>query len=135
MRDFRSLRVWHAAHHLALAVYSHTEPFPRAERFGLTAQVRRSATSISANLAEGCGRHSVAEFRHFVSIAVGSCHETHAHLLIAHDLGWLAHDDALHLEDCIDSVRRQLLALHRHLSQLIRAESPPHRPSPTAHSL
>lgn len=52
MRNYRDLQVWEKAHALTLAVYKHTQPFPSEERFALTSQIRRSCSSIAANLAE-----------------------------------------------------------------------------------
>ena len=56
MKDFKDLRVWAKAHELTMLVYKLTRAFPRDEVYGLTSQVRRSAASIGANIAEGCGR-------------------------------------------------------------------------------
>ena len=56
MRDFRDLVVWQKGHSFALVVYRVTRAFPRHELFGITAQLRRSATSIPTSIAEGCGR-------------------------------------------------------------------------------
>jgi len=64
VQDFRKLKVWQKAHAVSLAVYTSTENFPASERYGLTSQMRRAATSIAANIAEGCGRSSDA-FRTF----------------------------------------------------------------------
>ena len=89
MQDFRKLRVWRSAHELTLAVYRATEPFPASERFGLTSQLRRSAASVGANLAEGCGRPSAADSRRCFAIALGSACEVLNHLLLAADLGHL----------------------------------------------
>lgn len=89
MRDFRELKVWQKAHEATLDVYRATKDFPREEQFGLTAQVRRSAESIAANIAEGCGRDGDAEFARFLQIALGSASETEYHLLLAKDLGLL----------------------------------------------
>jgi four helix bundle protein len=83
MQDFRDLRVWVLAHEVTLAVYRITAAFPREELFGLTSQIRRSAASIPANLAEGCGRNGNAEFARFCSIAMGSASELDYHLLLA----------------------------------------------------
>ena len=60
MSDFKQLQVWQRAHALTLAVYHTTNAFPREEAYGLTGQTRRSAASIPANIAEGCGRGSNA---------------------------------------------------------------------------
>jgi four helix bundle protein len=76
MRDFHDLNVWQRAHEVTLEVYRATADFPREEQFGLTAQVRRSAQSVAANFAEGCGRDGDAEFSRFLHIAMGSASET-----------------------------------------------------------
>lgn len=77
MRNYRDLQVWQRAHQLTLELYRVTRTFPAEERFGLTSQIRRSAASIAANLAEGCGRRADTEMARFVQIAMGpelNCH-------------------------------------------------------------
>ena len=83
VKDFRELKVWQKAHQLTLTVYQLTAAFPREELYGLTSQLRRSCSSIPANLAEGCGRNGDAEFARFCSIAMGSASEVEYHLLLA----------------------------------------------------
>src|SRR5690625_964696 len=75
MQDFRKLHVWHLSHQLVLHLYETTRRFPDAERYGLTAQLRRSAISVPSNLAEGCGRGSNRDFARFIQIAFGSANE------------------------------------------------------------
>lgn len=65
MKDFRDLKVWEKAHELALTAYAATTNFPKQEIFGIVSQIRRAATSIGANIAEGCGRGGNAEFQRF----------------------------------------------------------------------
>jgi four helix bundle protein len=65
MKDFRKLQVWDKAHRLTLDVYRATQNFPKAEQYGLTSQIRRAASSIPANIAEGCGRSGDAELARF----------------------------------------------------------------------
>ena len=89
MRDFRDLQVWQKAHRLVLEVYAATRSFPTDERYGLTAQVRRSAASVPTNIAEGCGRDGERDLARFISIAAGSASETEYHLLLARDLEYL----------------------------------------------
>jgi four helix bundle protein len=86
MQDFRNLKVWEKAHALTLDVYRTTRSFPSDERFGLTNQLRRSCSSVPANLAEGCARFSDIDFARFVNNAAGSASETDYHLLLARDL-------------------------------------------------
>ena len=86
MQNFRDLKVWRKAHAVALSVYAATAPFPAAERYGLTSQMRRAAFSIPSNIAEGCGRPSNAELAHFLHIALESASELEYFLLLARDL-------------------------------------------------
>jgi four helix bundle protein len=88
LKDFRKQKVWQKAHDLALKVYRVTEAFPKTELFGLTSQIRRAGVSIPANIAEGCGRDTDADFARFLQIAMGSASELEYHLLLAHDLGF-----------------------------------------------
>ena len=74
---------------MVLDVYEATRGFPREEVYVLTAQIRRCAASIPANIAEGCGRDGDAELRRFMLIAAGSTSELEYHLLLSHDLGFL----------------------------------------------
>jgi four helix bundle protein len=86
MQDFRKLKVWQKAHALTLAVYGATRRFPKDEQYGLTSQSRRSAASVPANIAEGCGRSAPGDFARFLEIAAGSASELEYHLLLARDL-------------------------------------------------
>jgi four helix bundle protein len=89
MKDFRDLLVWQKAHSLTLASYRATEAFPKAETYGLTIQIRRCAASITANIAEGCGKRGNGEFQRFLNIACGSASELENHFLLARDLAFL----------------------------------------------
>ena len=111
MQNFRELKVWNKAHSLVLAVYSVTEPFPAAERFGLTSQMRRAAASIPSNIAEGCGRSSNADLARFLYMALGSASELEYFLLLARDLRFLpaeAHDN---ITSEVQEVKRMLAGL------------------------
>ncbi len=76
MRDFKQLKVWQKAHQFVVEVYRHTQKIPTEERFGLTAHLRKSATSVPSNISEGCGRHTEKDFARFLTIAAGSASET-----------------------------------------------------------
>jgi four helix bundle protein len=88
MQDFRRLGVWTKTHELVLETYRVTRTFPKEELFGLTSQLRRSVSSIGANIAEGCGR-TQPEFVHYLQVAFGSASEAEYHLLLAKDLTYL----------------------------------------------
>lgn len=113
MRDFKTLKVWEKAHHLVLAVYQVTRSFPKDEMYGLTSQVRRSAASIPANIAEGCGRDGEAELVRFFNIAMGSASELEYHLLLARDLKILSDEDHRLLSASVVDVKRMLTAFIR----------------------
>lgn len=116
MKDFHELKVWQKAHQLTLAIYQITAPFPREELYGLTSQLRRSASSIPANLAEGCGRNGDAEFARFCSIALGSASELEYHLLLARDLKLIQPRDYEELAARVTELKRMLTALFQKLN-------------------
>ena len=111
MKDFRNLQVWQRAHALALEVYRITEAFPASEKYGLTSQIRRAASSVAANLAEGCGRGSDADFGRFVQISLGSASELEYHLLLAKDLVFMSGDAHETLAETVVDVKRMLSGL------------------------
>src|SRR5215831_19079406 len=110
MRNYEDLEVWQKAHCLTLGLYRVTEGFPCSEMFGLTSQIRRSAGSIGANLAEGCGRWGDVELARFVQIAMGSASELQNHLRLAKDLNFLSSSDYKSAIDALSSVRQMLTA-------------------------
>ena len=120
MQDFRNLRVWRTAHLMTLTVYRSTSTFPTTERYGLASQLRRSAASVGANIAEGCGRASDADTRRCLQIALGSACETLNHALLARDLGLLDEAGFTTLEDQLSPVRRMLVRLIERLSVPVR---------------
>ena len=75
MKDFRSLLVWNKSHQRVLGIYRLIAAFPKEERYGLSDQIRRAAVCIPANIAEGCGRGSDADFARLLQMAMGSASE------------------------------------------------------------
>lgn len=116
MKDFRKLNVWQRAHHLTLEVYRLTKKFPKEEIYGLTSQMRRSSVSIAANIAEGCGRKTDADFCRFLVVALGSGAELEYHLLLAHDLELLNDVDFRSLQDELTVVKKMLNSFIRKLT-------------------
>jgi four helix bundle protein len=116
MRDFRDLKVWQKAHSFVLDVYRHTKSFPSDKRFGLTAHIRKSVTSIPSNIAEGCGRKGEREFARFLGIAAGSTSEAKYQLLLARDLGYLDLEAYGHLNQLVNEVKRMLNSLIQKLT-------------------
>jgi four helix bundle protein len=113
VQDFRKLQAWHKAHRLTLAVYRATKGFPHDELYGLTSQIRRSATSIGANIAEGCGRSGSGDLARFLGIASGSASELEYHLLLAHDLENLDGPAYQRLSAYVAEVKQMLSSLMR----------------------
>ena len=111
MKDFKDLKVWEKAHALTLQVYEETRRFPREELYGLTSQLRRAASSIAANIVEGCGRRSDGEFTRFLQIARGSASELEYHLLLARDLHLLVDAAFRNLDAKVVEVERMLTGL------------------------
>jgi four helix bundle protein len=90
VKDVEQMDVFKLAHGLALEVYRLTAAFPKEEIYGLTAQMRRAATSVPANIMEGANRDSRVEYRRFVGISRGSAGEVRYYLLLAMDLQYLS---------------------------------------------
>ncbi len=93
MGGFRELIVWQRAMDLAANVHACSRRFPREEMFGLTSQVRRAAVSVPSNIAEGHGRETPADFKHFLRISRGSAQEAQTQLLLAVRFENVALDD------------------------------------------
>jgi four helix bundle protein len=122
MKDFRELKVWQKSHQLVLAVYQATAVLPKEELYGLTGQVRRSSVSIAANIAEGCGRGSDADFGRFLQMAMGSASETEYHLLLCRDLRLLANPEYESLRSNVEEVKRMMTGL---LKKIRTSSQPP----------
>ena len=115
MKGFRELNVWKKAHQLTLKAYKATATFPRNEIYGLTSQIRRSAVSIPANIAEGCGRNGDAELARFLQIAMGSASELEYHFLLARDLNLLNASNYDQLTNEVIDVKRMLTSFIKKL--------------------
>ena len=113
MRSFKDLIVWRKAHGQTLDLYRVSRTFPREEQYGLTSQIRRSAASICANIAEGCGRGTPRDFARFVQIALGSASELEYHLILATDLELIT-------EQAVTTLRKSLVDVKRMLTGLVR---------------
>ena len=99
--------VWQKAHGFVLAIYPLTASFPKHELFGLTSQLRRAASSIPANIAEGFTRRGRPDKARFMNIAHGSLEECRYYLILAADLGYA---DTSKLLESLEQVSRLLHA-------------------------
>lgn len=111
MQDYKQLIVWQKSHMFALLLYNETKHFPKEELYGLTSQIRRSALSIPANIAEGCGRLTDKENRQFFQISLGSLQETEYYLLFCKDLNYLNEIKFKELNTLINEIKRILIKL------------------------
>ena len=109
--SFEGLEVYQAARVLVRDVYRLQQKFPRTEIYALGDQIRRSASSVTSNIAEGSGCNSNKEKVHFIEIAYGSLMEAFSQLQIAQDLGYLSEQD-------IDTIRPQFISVAKMLSGL-----------------
>lgn len=97
MFRFETLDIWHASKNYTSKIYTLTKEFPSSERFGIINQLRRSANSIPANIAEGSGSLSKKDFSHFLDIALKSLYETVSHLFIAKDQGYISEKERIEI--------------------------------------
>jgi len=116
-RPHHRLDSWSNSVELVVAIYKHTEHFPKEERFGLTSQIRRAAVSIPANIAEGAARHSTKEFAHFLSNAQGSASELETELIIANRLGYVDETTFSQIISDLERIGRLITGLVKHLQK------------------
>jgi four helix bundle protein len=88
-KSYRELIVWQKAMALARRAYALSQKLPKSEVYGLLTQIRRAAVSVPSNIAEGHGRLTDMQFRHFLGNARGSLYEMQTQLELAGDLGYL----------------------------------------------
>ncbi len=117
MRDYKKYDIWKQSHQLSLEVYKLTEKFPKEEMFGLTSQIRRSSTSITINIVEGCGRGSDDDFKRILYIALGSAFEVEYILLLSKDLGYISENDFSELSLKAEEVKMKISKLILKLEQ------------------
>lgn len=111
INSFRDLRVWQVAHKLTLEVYRITSLFPDSEKFGIISQIRRSSSSVAANIVEGHARKSTKEFLQFLFQARGSLAETQYFLILAYDLKYVQKIKFEELQSEYEQLGKQLNAL------------------------
>jgi four helix bundle protein len=117
INSYRDLKVWQEAMELAVEAYRVTQNFPKEEMYGMTAQFRRSAASVAANIAEGHGRENTGSFVQFLRVAQGSLKELETHLLLADRVGLGPTVASVSLMGRCDSLGRMLRSLIRSLQR------------------
>lgn len=114
-KKFEEIMAWQKARKATKKIYEITTDSKFAKDFGLRDQIRRSAVSVMANIAEGQGRNSDKEFANFLNFAHGSVAETQSHLYISLDLEYLSENDFRQIYDLFDEVGRMTMSLMKHL--------------------
>jgi len=115
MGSFRKLDVWQLSHKLTLYIYKVTKDFPNDEKFALTSQMRRAASSIPTNIAEGCGQLTESNYIRYLGIAKGSAMEVDYLLLLAKDLGYIDKEKYTYL---YETNKRIIQMLYKFISKL-----------------
>ena len=113
VQSYRDLRVWKEAMDLAVDCYRLTKVFPKEETFGLTSQIRRAASSIPPNIAEGYGRDSAGHYVNFLRNAQGSLKELETHVLLSIRVGLMREVDSESFFARCEAIGKMLRALIR----------------------
>lgn len=108
MRDHKKLRAFELADEVVILIYQLTQKFPSQEMYGLTAQTRRAAVSVTSNIVEGCSRESQSEYFRFLEIAYGSLRELDYKINLAIKLGFI---DSQEASGCLCKIEETLKVL------------------------
>ena len=118
MHNFKDLKVWQKAMDLAVEIYSAMSLLPNDEKFGLVSQIKRCTISISSNIAEGAGRNTDLQFKHFLNISQGSAFELETQLIISNRLGLISDELAKNLLEQTTGIQKMIYALERKLTKI-----------------
>jgi four helix bundle protein len=111
MQDYRKLVVWEKSHTFVLELYRLTGDYPKEETYALVQQIRRTASSIPMNIAEGCGRYTDSDLAHFLNMALGSSNEVCYQILLSKDLGYISADKYDEVNKTLHEIQAMLIAL------------------------
>ncbi|HKL32689.1 MAG TPA: four helix bundle protein [Tangfeifania sp.] len=108
MHRFKELKVWQKGRELVKDIYKTTHNFPKDELFGITSQMRRSAISIPANIAEGCGRNTGNDLNRFLDIANGSSFELETLVILCLDLDFISQNEFEFFDAKLNEIQRMI---------------------------
>ena len=117
MRNYKDYDVWRKSHVFAVNIYKATTVFPKDEMYGLRSQIRRAATSIPTNIAEGAARKGDKQFARFLDIAFASANETEYLLTLTFELEYIEESDFSSLSGEIDEIIKMIRSLINRLKQ------------------
>lgn len=116
--SFEKLDVWQNSRELILTIYKLAANFPPSEIYGITSQIKRSASSIATNIAEGTSRNTNKDKACFLTISYSSATETLNHLIISKDLDFITEEEYLHCRENLKKICNQINSLKKYyLSQ------------------
>ncbi|MCF6180720.1 four helix bundle protein [Lutibacter sp.] len=119
MHKIEELKIWKKSIKLTMLVYQLVSALPSDEKYGLISQIKRSSVSIPSNIAEGAGRNSNKEFKHFLSIANGSAYELHTQLILTIELGLITKEIVQPVIDLIVEVQKMNYSFQKSLETKI----------------
>lgn len=117
MSNYKKLKVWEDAHKFTIDIYNITKTFPNNEQYGLTSQIRRSASSVPTNIVEGSGQLTRSNYIRFLGMAQGSAYEAEYQVLLAKDLGYLKLEEYDSLNKKIKDIIYMLFGLIKSLKK------------------
>jgi len=117
MNNYKELKIWQKSVELAVHIYEITKSFPKEEIYGLTSQLRRSAISISSNIAEGAGRNTKKDFSNFLGISYGSSCELETQMIIAEKVKLIDQLALKSVQQRIDEIQKMNWSLKKSLTQ------------------
>ena len=115
MHKVEDLKIWKKAVELAKSIYLLASELPSEEKYGLVSQIKRCSVSIPSNIAEGAGRNSQKEFKHFLSIANGSTYELHTQLILLIELNLVKKEKVKHVIDVCIEIQKMNYSFQRTL--------------------
>lgn len=116
MHRFKDLKVWQKGRFLVKNIYFITKNFPDEELYGLTSQIRRSAVSIPANIAEGCGRNTNPDLNRFLDISNGSAFELETLMILSSDLDFITDEEFLKIDSQIQEIQKMIYSFKQTLT-------------------
>lgn len=119
MHKYKELKLWQKSIDLVTSVYLMTRTFHEDEKYGLVAQINRSAVSIPSNIAEVAGRNSDKEFIQFLSIELASSYELETQLLISKNLKYITLEELNHISEQIEEVQNMNFSLQTKLKHKV----------------
>lgn len=114
--NFKDLKVWKKSHELTLEIYKVTADFPKHEIYGITSQIRRAASSVPANIAEGYSRQTTKQYLNYLSISYGSLSETRYFIILAKDLNYINNEKYFDLEARCEEIAKMIYTITEKLN-------------------